>query len=227
MSIVKKDNHKEDITLLLKKNKIEKRGIIHIGAHEGQEVESYLSLGFKKIMLIEANPDLAENLKNNFKSFKEVTVINNAISDSEGTVDFHIHTSRTGSTEPSSLLKMKEFKNIVPSLNTIKTIKVSAISLGKLFEWNYLIQDYNFLNVDVQGAELQVFKGASSILNFFDVIISEVNLIELYEGAPLEHEIVQFLDSFSFVKKKCVYHELYKGENRFKAWGECIFVKTK
>ncbi|PIQ48573.1 MAG: hypothetical protein COW03_09310 [Cytophagales bacterium CG12_big_fil_rev_8_21_14_0_65_40_12] len=224
MDVTKNDDHQEDIDLLLKGNLIPKRGIIHIGAHEGQEVAKYLALGFKKIMLIEANSELVELLNDKFRNVSEVVVVFQAISDIEGTIDFHIHTSRSGSTEPASILKMKEFNKIVKTLSTPKTIQVPTCRLESLFKDQYELEDYNFINVDVQGAELHVFKGASSILPHFDAIISEVNLIELYEGAALEEEIVDYLEKHSFIKEKCIYHELYEGERHFKAWGECLFL---
>jgi len=33
------------------------RGVVHVGAHQGEEVESYFEHGFQQILLIEANPD--------------------------------------------------------------------------------------------------------------------------------------------------------------------------
>jgi len=119
---------------------------------------------------------------------------------------------------------MKEFNKIVTSLSTPKTIKVPVIKLEDVFADGHNVNDYNFISADVQGAELQVFKGCESILSKFDAIISEVNLVELYEGGALEEELTDYLASHSFEKTKCVYHELYKGEDRFPAWGECIFI---
>ena len=226
MSIVKPDDHKEDVSLLFSEVDVEKKGIIHIGAHKGQEVALYLELGFKKIMLIEANPEWVSFLQDKFKAQTEVTIIDKAISDTSGIIDFHIHTSQSGSTEPASILQMKEFNKIVTSLNTPETIKVPVVRLEELFNHGvHNINDYNFLSVDVQGAELQVLKGCESIMSKFDAIICEVNLIELYEGGVLEEEISDYLAANTFEKTKCVYHELYKDDHRFPAWGECIFLK--
>lgn len=229
-NIIKQDNHQEDIQLVLKNyvTDIPKRGLIHIGAHQGQEVDYYIQLGFQKIILIEANPESYNFLVEKFKNNPKISVYGVAISDTTGEMSFHIHTSLSGSTEPASLLKMKEFNKIVKSLQTVQTIQVPVITLDDFFIQNKLSpNDYNFINIDIQGAELMAFKGALKSLNNIDVIISEVNLIELYENAPLEKDIVAFLLNIGFVKMNCVYHNLYDDKGTFPAWGEALFIKQK
>jgi hypothetical protein len=46
--------------------------VIHVGAHDGQEVDAYLACGFRKILLIEANPELAAGLRKRFRGRSEV-----------------------------------------------------------------------------------------------------------------------------------------------------------
>ncbi|MGI0135018.1 MAG: hypothetical protein ACREBW_08695, partial [Candidatus Micrarchaeaceae archaeon] len=105
---------------------IPRRGIIHVGADIGQEVPQYFDYGFKKIILIEANPQSYKALEAKFASYTNIELFNYAICDRNGDVDFHIHTSRSGSTEPASILPMKRFKEIVKSLHTTNTIRVPA-----------------------------------------------------------------------------------------------------
>jgi FkbM family methyltransferase len=226
---VSKDDHKIDIGLVADDyvEHIPKRGILHIGAHQGEEVDHYLKLGFQNIILIEANPQWYEFLITKFKDNPRIKIFGVAVSDVNGEIDFHIHTSRSGSTEPASLLKMKEFNKIVKTLQTADTIKVEVITLNEFFVRNNLSpHDYNFMNIDIQGAELMAFKGASDILKTMDVIISEVNLIELYENAPLENDIIDYLAGSGFVKVNAIYHNLYDERGTFPAWGECLFIKN-
>lgn len=229
MEIVKDDNHKADIEILFANHTTDKpkKGVIHIGAHKGEEVETYIDLGFEHIILIEPNPELYQFLIEKFKVYSNIKVFGVAISDCSGVMDFHIHTSQSGSVEPSSLLKMKEFNKIVKTLQTAKTISVPVITLDDFFVENKLnVADYNYINIDVQGAELMAFKGATNILKYIDVVISEVNLIELYENAPLEKDIVIYLKEFEFEKKNVIYHTLYDENGTFPAWGECLFLKN-
>ena len=228
--IVKDDNHKADIEIILSNHTdhFQKKGIIHIGAHQGEEVEYYLQMGFENILLIEANPEWVELLNEKCGNTKSIKIFGVAVSDTEGTMDFHINKSRSGNTEPSSLLKMKEFNRIVKTLQTAETIPVAVTRLDSLFEeYNIPFSNYNFINIDIQGAELMAFKGAHKILSgYIDAIISEVNLIEMYEDCPLEKDIVNFLGQYNFKKVNAIYHTLFDENGTFPAWGECLFIKS-
>jgi FkbM family methyltransferase len=205
---------------------IPKIGIIHVGADVGQEVSHYFDYGFGKIILIEANPDSYRTLELKFGHHPNIRLFNCAICDKEGVIDFHIHTSRSGSTEPASILPMKRFKKIVKTLHTPKTIKVSATTLDSLFDKNGVApSEYNFINIDIQGAELLAFAGATKLMPSIDAIVSEVNLVEMYEGGALEGDIVAFLARYGFEKRHAVYHTLYDHASTFPASDECLFVR--
>ena len=229
MTIIAAQDHYQDLKGILDCDDlrdIAKTGIVHVGADVGQEVAQYLGYGFERIILIEANPDSYEILLSKFGDNSNIRVFNYAICDKEGVVDFHIHTSRSGSTEPASILPMKRFKEIVKTLHTAKTIQVPSITLDALFQRNGVTpSDYNFINIDIQGAELLALRGATTILPSIDVVMSEVNLLEMYEGGALEDEIVAFLAGHGFEKRHAVYHTLYDETSTFPAWGECLFVK--
>jgi FkbM family methyltransferase len=55
------------------------------------------------------------------------------------------------------------------------------------------------LKVDVQGAELEVLKGASACLNNFEFIVLEIGLIEQYVGQPIFHDYLNFMAERGFV----------------------------
>lgn len=225
---VSKEDHVVDLKLILGNHvdDIPKKGILHIGAHKGEEVGHYLELGFERIALIEPNPQWYRLLVERFEGNPAVQIFGIAVSDISGVMDFHIHTSQSGSTEPASLLRMKEFNKIVKTLRTEETIKVKVMTLDDFFIQNELSSnDYNFINIDVQGAELMAFKGATKTFETTDVIISEVNLVQLYENAPLENDILDYLSKYGYVKTNVVYHTLYNEKGTFPAWGECLLIK--
>jgi len=56
----------------------------------------------------------------------------------------------------------------------------------------------DFLKLDVQGYELEVLKGAESILASVEVVFTEVNHIEIYRGAPLAAELIAWLAARGF-----------------------------
>ena len=227
--IITEQNHYNDLKNMMDceiVQPIPRKGIVHVGAHVGEEVEQYFSYGFNKIILIEANPHWYDILVSKFGNDDRIKIFNYAVCDKEGTVDFHIHTSRSGSTEPASMFQLKLFKEILPTFHTPQTIKVPALTLNALFERNNLDPaDYNFMNLDIQGAELMAFKGATKLLPAIDVIICEVILLELYEGGPLEDDITNHLQQIGFAKQHAVYHTLYDRNSTFRAFGDCLFVK--
>lgn len=55
------------------------------------------------------------------------------------------------------------------------------------------------IKLDVQGAELEVLKGAPDLLRRTEVILAEVALLEYNEGAPLIADVIAFLAERDFV----------------------------
>ena len=51
----------------------------------------------------------------------------------------------------------------------------------------------DFIKIDVQGYELEVLKGAETILPRVEVVFTEVNHIEIYRGAPLAAELIDWI----------------------------------
>jgi FkbM family methyltransferase len=229
MTIITEQDHFNDLENILAHEElrlIPKTGVVHIGADAGQEVAQYFKHGFEKIILIEANPDSYNLLVSKFGTYPNIRIFNYAVCDAEGVVDFHIHTSRSGSTEPASILPMKQFKEIVKTLHTARTIRVPAITLDALFEKYELAREgYNFLNIDIQGAELLALKGSIRQLSLVDAVVSEVNVVEMYENGAMEADIVDFLAQHGFDRKHSFYHTLYDEVATFPAWGESLFLK--
>lgn len=157
-----------NITDIGKKVGIKPIGVVHVGAHAGQEAESYKGL---KQLYIEPIPKYAKLLRE-----KGLEVIEAAASDYDGQADFHITTFDQG----SSLL--------VPLEHKVGT--VIKVPVGKL---KNLVKEagYNYLVIDTQGSELQVLKGAD--LDKFDVVICETSTRKRYQGAATEEEILRYM----------------------------------
>ena len=51
----------------------------------------------------------------------------------------------------------------------------------------------DLLKIDVQGYEIEVLKGAELALKQAQVLVLEVSLIDINEGAPVMHEVIDFL----------------------------------
>lgn len=58
---------------------------------------------------------------------------------------------------------------------------------------------YEFLKLDVQGAELDVLKGAKFILNTVEFILLEISILEYNDGAPLILDVINYMNEIDFV----------------------------
>jgi FkbM family methyltransferase len=226
--MIKDDDHVEDIQILLSQlpPTFPRTGVVHVGAHHGQEVPSYLQAGFERILLIEANPDACRVLHERFDSTPGVTIVNCAVSDQDGTFELQLHTSRSGSVEAASLLTMKRLGEIVKTMHTPTSVQVPTFQLDNLFAREALRpEDYTLMSLDIQGAELMALSGADGLLGHLQGLIVEVSVIEMYEGGATEAQIVEHLEARGFHQGQPIYHTLYDEESTFPAWGECLFLR--
>jgi hypothetical protein len=79
--------------------------------------------------------------------------------------------------------------------------------------------EYNFINMDVQGYELEVMRGAMNTLDKIDYIISEVNKEELYENCVRVDRLDNFLSKFGFKRVETNWEGV--------TWGDALYIKDK
>ncbi len=79
---------------------------------------------------------------------------------------------------------------------------VETVSLDSFCQ-TYNFDTIDFIKIDIQGAELDVFKGAKETLSSTLMIISEVEFIEIYENQPLFGDVTAYLKEEGFM-----YHKL-------------------
>src|SRR5690349_24723633 len=93
-----------DIKGLKEKYNITSKGVLHIGAHLGQEAEMYNQLGMEKMIFIEANPSIYDQLVSNIAKYPNAKAIKACISDKDGeSVVFNISSNEGQS---SSILEL-------------------------------------------------------------------------------------------------------------------------
>jgi FkbM family methyltransferase len=186
---------------------IQIRGVIQIGAHSGQEVPELIKNGVGRIHLVEANSDLIPGLQAMASSFEgQITISNVAISDANGYEDFHV----TSISQSSSLLPLADHKIVYPKITEVTIVKVRTETLdGNVTANNLDLRAFNALFIDVQGAELKVLRGAKETLSHLDIVITEVNFEELYQGCPQIEDLDLFLFDAGFARVATVtpYHD--------------------
>ena len=191
------------------------KGIIHIGAHEAEEYEDYKNISVEKIVWVEANPDLINYLQDKFKDTENIKIFNEAIFDEEKMIFFKI----SNNLQSSSILNLKEHKNLFSDVYYVKEIEMKTKRFDTLYTENDIdINDYNFLNVDVQGADLNAILSFGDLLDKIDFVYSEINTVEVYEGCHTIDKFDEVMDEKGF---KRVMTHIYHGGG----WGDALYIK--
>jgi len=184
--------------------------ILDIGSwHLEQSIELNTLFPNANITAFEPVPNsynLCINKRNSLETNKKekINVFNLAISDKIGDVPFYPvdpSTSSHPNVGASSLLKFKEGLNgsFFNQTWNQKEIIVKSLTLDKWCEENNK-KHIDIVWIDVQGAELNVYKGADNILNNTKVIFTEVGLKPYYEGHSMRSDINEFLLSKGFIE---------------------------
>src|SRR5262249_245694 len=134
--------------------------------------------------------------------------------------------SRSGSVEAASVLPMKDLQSIVKTMHTPRTLRLRGAPLDRLLvDAGLEPESCDLLNLDVQGAELSVLRGASRALPGSGALICEVSRGELYEGGASEAQIEDFARQRGFGRAATIYHRYYDDQGWFVAWGEVLFAR--
>jgi FkbM family methyltransferase len=185
-------------------------GAIHIGAHTCEELQFYYNLGLddNNIIWFEANPKLVEDNKKRLPNIK----INQAmLAENDGEErSFMI----TNNGQSSSFLEFGTHKELYREVYEIDRIKLKTSTLDSY----KLPSNYNFINIDVQGAELHVLKGSLETLKHVDFLYVEANIHEVYIGCGMLKELDSLLEPLGFIKEINTVSES-------SGWGDVLYIK--
>lgn len=196
---------------LVKKYNIKFKGILHVGAHECEEIGDYLFyLPVTKILWVEAMKDKVDMIK---KLSNNVVLIEHAVvSDKIEKVKFNV--SNNGGS--SSILEFGIHETHHPHVWYVDSFETETKLLKDII-CNYNI-DFNFINLDIQGVELKALKGMEQYLNNVDYIYTEVNDDYVYKNCALVGEIDEYLKKFGFERVETQWCSDYK-------WGDAFYIK--
>jgi len=198
---------------LVKKYDMRIRGIIHVGAHHGEELQDYIDEGIQDIILFEP---LVENFE----------IVANKAMNMNANIEGHCYalgTQREGKAtmyvsdnekQSSSILKPKVHLTHHPHVKFPTTEEVELATLDQFNSY-----DYNFINMDVQGYELEVLKGGTRTLEHVHYVYCEVNRDEVYENNAYVEEIDEFLSDYGMERVETD----WAGD----IWGDALYIKTK
>lgn len=194
---------------LIQKYRINFKGILHVGAHECEELNDYEKfLPRDKILWIEALPEKVSLCRDRYPN---INIENAIVSDVEEDIIFKV--SNNG--QSSSILDFGLHSKYHPHVHYINSFQ-SKTSLLKNIIPKYNI-DYNFLNFDIQGAELKALKGMEDYLPNIDYLYTEVNSDYVYKDCSLVTELDKYLEKFNLVRIETKWTD-YK-------WGDAFYIK--
>ena len=187
----------------MRRYRLEIRGVIHIGAHVGQEQAQYASCGITRQVWIEPQSDifkrLIEAVSPGDHPAGRVRCFNVACGSEAGIAQLHRLDGNDGMS--NSLLEHKGHLERWPQFKPAGTVDVPVVRLDDLLrEERIAARDHNLLVLDVQGYELACLQGAARTLGEVDYLITEVAAVELFKGGALVDELDRFLDNRGFVR---------------------------
>lgn len=201
-----------DINKLNNKYKLNINGVVHVGAHFGEEHSVYESININKIVYFEPIKKTFEVLK---KRVTNCEVHNVALGNFEGYIEMFVEDlDKYGC---SSILEPSKNYDGYATFSKKETVKVDKLD-------NFKLIGYNFLNIDVQGYELEVLKGSHKTLNNIDYILCEVHRKHNekgldYHNVPLIEDITELLSEYGF--------KMVDVNWAGTSWGDAFYIKNK
>lgn len=201
---------------------VEPREVLHVGAHLGEESADYLAAGVRKVWWVEANPALIPALAEAIgytegprRRGAGQYVIHAAVgSPIESGEKAMLHLASNG--ESSSLLEPGTHLTEHPEVTFEGEVEVTLTTIDELVIEHFMSPD--FLNLDIQGAELDALNGAADVALWgVRWVYLEVNERELYKGCPMVDDIDVFLDGYGFSREAMVMTR--------HGWGDALYVR--
>lgn len=196
-------------------------GAIHVGAFLGEELPQYRHLGLTNTILFEPQKHLYEMVK--ARCLPTEQVFHTALGSEESIVDMFVSDReggvRNGAGASSSILEPRKHLTEHPEVTFPTKETITVHRFDKFVKDNNInIVGFNFLNIDVQGYELEVLKGIGNTLNQIQMMIVEVNRDEVYTGCPMVEELDEFLQQYDIFRSATAWQS--------QSWGDALYVRN-
>lgn len=197
-NIATRINHVVDV------NRSKLRGVIHCGSHSCPEIGCYQSLFGRNVIWIEANPESYRKWVKPCSDYWMQQSYNCAVSNIDTVGDIFVDQSP----DTGSILNNTGQKSYrIPFYKLDSLIKLHNIDM----------RNFNFLNMDIEGAELKALEGMKDNLRHIDYLFCEAAYTPRQPGAPTFDEQNKYIEErgFELVKKSASFDSL--------GWGDCFY----
>ena len=162
------------------------KGVLHIGAWDAWESKQYAHYCGDNSIFLEANPNSYERFKGEIEQFGQKVF--NLAAWNEDDLEMNLYCPPSNP-DSSSLIEQNG-----------DVVKTKTITIETLFEREgFDFANYDLLNIDTEGAELQVLEGIGDNFNNFMYVIIEVSDL----GSEFDKSIESFMTNkgFSLIKE--------------------------
>lgn len=206
--------------------------IVDIGAMliEPEPYAPLLSLDLASVVGFEPNPKECEKLRHTHG--KPHRYYPYFIGDGGPATFYETNMTMTGSLYRPNRVLLEKFQNLHELTTLQRTHTVETKRLDDIEE----IGDVDLIKIDTQGAELDIFRGATKALATATLIQTEVEFLEMYEGQPLFADVDVYLrgagyqfHTFCGFGKRCfkpllVNDDPNRGLRQF-LWSDALYVR--
>jgi len=119
--------------------------------------------------------------------------------------------------EPKTIINSPKYGNRWPMIQYDEKIEVTTRSIDSFCDENG-IKHIDFMWMDVQGAEKEVFRGAKNMIGKIDYIYTEYHEEEMYEGATNLQTVTDLLVGYD-MEQNWPYNDVEGGDALFKLRG--------
>jgi len=178
------------------------RGIIHVGAHHGQEAPLYAAKGVPHVLWIEPIPHVFAELQRRVVPLGHECVSALVYREDDATRTFHLSSNHEGVS--SSIYGWgEEMSRMFPEVGRSGTLELSTRRLDTILQERAAggggdPSDFDMVVLDVQGAELDVLHGMPDALARTRVVVTEVSRRPIYEGGARFADVDAFLRGRGF-----------------------------
>ncbi len=193
--------------------------IIDGGANEGCMTELFLSQ-YKnpEIHAFEPIPELVDVLRSKFGNNKRVSIYQNALGAVRKKISFNVINNMVSSSvfTPTSIKRSYHGDRV----NVKQVIDVEQIRLDDIID-----KEIDILKFDLQGYELEAFKGCGRLLEMTKIITTEIAFVPLYEEQPLFGDIDVSLRKKGF--RLLNLYELWTHPDGQLTAGDAVYLNSK
>jgi FkbM family methyltransferase len=169
-------------------NGLRPKTIIDVGAASGTPA-LYEVFPEARHILIEPLEEYISHLDSLVSRLNRAEYIIAAATATPGNIVINVHPDLVG----SSIYKEDEDSDVNGVERTIPAMTLDDICFERGTEGPYLIK------IDTQGSELEVLKGAKTVLKDTEFVILEVSLFEFFKDGPQIYDCMNFMKEHGFV----------------------------